>query len=236
MFVWKFPELEHNKWERHACLHILLYFLVLTKILQLVLELSWRSRGSYDTTGIHQLAFSSTIVIFHMTDGLLPVPVLIYMCMKPLVFSYCRSSYMFLLVYLLSALLSSSRLQSAVNGLHWLVVCAGIFPVYTWIQESAGWLDGCHVPSKHRSTYRLIYYWVFSSVLCFDTMPFFSICSTYRYILTFEELRQLPSYIVWSKLISDMSGLCDPTLICFVMNARKMTITFWVFARWVFHQ
>lgn len=46
---------------------------------------------------------------------------------------------------------SSADLQSAVAGLHWLVVCAGIFPVYMWIQESAGWLDGCHVPSKHHS-------------------------------------------------------------------------------------
>ncbi|TRY90783.1 hypothetical protein DNTS_028649 [Danionella cerebrum] len=39
----------------------------------------------------------------------------------------------------------------AIHSLLWLVVCAGIFPVYMWIQESAGWLDGCHVPSKHHS-------------------------------------------------------------------------------------
>lgn len=41
--------------------------------------------------------------------------------------------------------LSAVRLlQYALSLEEWLAVWAGIFPAYMWIQESAGWLDGCH--------------------------------------------------------------------------------------------
>lgn len=34
-----------------------------------------------------------------------------------------------------------------------LAVWAGIFPAYMWIQESAGWLDGCHTASPPQLLY-----------------------------------------------------------------------------------